>query len=210
MWRLAKGAKTPGIGGEEMIDERRSFVVLAFTVVSALILCGGCVAPQVVAPKATSRSALEQELISKALRQSLGETPNEKMRLSILKPWKVAVKVSCISGSEDSGGSSEDARFVESVIAEKLLEEGVVIVPSGSEEALVQVVVETLGTDVSARYFPHAYLPLFYYISYRATASVILYAYDAKGKEPLMRLSYRGRGEQNAKEWSLLGLGPFR
>lgn len=184
--------------------------IAALAALFAAGLCGGCVAPQVVAPKATSRSALEQELISKALRQSLGETPNNKIRFDLLKGMKVLVYVSCISQSGECSGASEDARFVQSFIFEKLVESGAVIASSGSEEAALQVIVETLGTDVSARYFPHAYLPLFYYISYRATASVTIYAYDTKGKESGMILSYKGRGDERAKEWSLLGLGPFR
>jgi hypothetical protein len=189
-----------------MMDKRWSFAFLVFAVLSGLVLCGGCVAPQVIAPKSASRSALEQELISTALRKSLGEAPNQKLPFSILEGMKVAVEVSCISQSNDS----EDSRFVKSLIVEKLLEEKVTVVETGSEEAVLKAVVDTLGTDVGVRSFPHIYLPLFYYITYKATASVTLYAYDAKGKQMGLLLSYQGKGEETAKEWSLLGLGPFK
>ncbi|MFH1421701.1 MAG: hypothetical protein ABIH42_03170 [Planctomycetota bacterium] len=191
-----------------MIKKSLPLVILS-NCLFLLIFCG-CAMPQILSKSDNCRSAMEQNLIVKALRKSLGQSPNVKIPFAILQGMKVIVKVSSISGSGDSCNASEDARFIESLIKERLLEENAIIVNnSGTEDAVVQVAVETFGTDSFVRSFPHLYFPLCYYITYSATVSISIYAYNAKGEKTGMLLNYHGEGGETKSEWALFGFGPF-
>lgn len=175
------------------------------TVAALLVLtaCIGCVSPPVGAAPTPGRSALHQLGIAIAAKDALKDA-----NLKTLAGMKVWIDVACLSGVATSGQKSEDARFLENLIAETLVEARVGVVEKPEAEAVLRGVCEAIGTDSVIRVFPHPLLPLMYYATHRARVKLHLYAYEPKDSQPITIADCEG--EYSWSEWSIFGLGPYR
>ncbi len=169
-------------------------------VLVALVLCAGCISPM---SGQGARNARQQLGIANAAKDAL-----QKPKIQALLGMKVWVDVAGISGSQTAGVGSEDAHFLKNMIIETLVGNGVTIVERREAEAVLRAIAEVMGTDTVARVFPHALLPLMYYISHTARVKIHLYAYETK--DPNMIMADDCEGTYSWSEWSFLGLGPFR
>jgi hypothetical protein len=173
---------------------------------AALLLvtaCIGCVSPPVGAAPTAGRSALHQLGIANAAKDALKDA-----NLKTLAGMKVWIDVACISGVASNGQKSEDARFLENLITEALVEGRVSVVEKCDAEVVLRGVCEAIGTDSVIRVFPHPMLPLMYYATHRARVKLHLYAYEPKDSQPITVADCQG--EYSWSEWSILGLGPYR
>lgn len=178
-------------------------IVAVGMMLAVLSIAAGCVSPVIGNPEPGGRSALEQMAIASAAKEAL-----KKPKIEALRGMKVWVDVTSISRARMGGTESEDERFLQGMIVEHLVENSVVVVEKANAQAVLRAVVEAIGSDTVARVWPHAYLPLMYYIYHKAHVKIHLYAYDMKDSQPLAVDDCEGT--YSWTEWSFLGLGPFR
>ena len=174
--------------------------VVAFFV---LVACVGCVSPPVGAAPDPGRTGLHQQGIANAAKDALKE-----VNLKTLSGMKVCVEVACLSGLPSGGDRSEDARFLQNLIIEMLIESRIRIVEKNEAEAVLRGVCEAIGTDSVIRVFPHPLLPLMYYATHKARVKLHLYAYEPKDSQPITVAD--AEGTYSWSEWSIFGLGPYR
>lgn len=179
------------------------YLKLAAAAFFVLMACAGCVSPPTGAAPDPGRTGLHQKGIAIAAKDALKD-----VNLKTLAGMKVWVEVACLSGLPSGGDKSEDARFLENLIIEMLVESRIRIVEKREAEAVLRGVCETMGTDSVIRVFPHPLLPLMYYATHKAHVKLHLYAYEPKDSQPITVADCEG--SYSWSEWSIFGLGPYR
>lgn len=163
----------------------------------ALLAAGGCATKRYVGPT-TGRSADMQRATSAALDKAL-----RSQSFAGLAGKRCLLDV--VSLAENFGGESPENMALRGAFAEKLLQEGVVVVTDPAQaEVRLAVRARVVGVNVVRRDFP----PLYYRESTQAAVDLHVTAYDARDAKILDQKDLRG-GADLAQSYYLYMIGPF-